>query len=66
MASLVEEQQRTQQLIEDNLEEANDGLGAGTEILHRCRKMLQSGIFNVFLLYAMFSFCLLLMHFIYD
>ena len=52
--------------VESNLDEANDHLGAGTQLLHRCRKILESGVFNVFLLYVMFSFCLLLMHWIYE
>ncbi len=66
LASMVEEQQRAQENVEANLEEANDLLGAGTQVLHRCRKIMQSGVCNVFLLYVMFSFCLLLMHWIYE
>jgi hypothetical protein len=66
LASLVEQQQRAQENVEANLEVANDELGAGTQILHRCRKIMQSGVLNVFLIYVMFSFCLLLMHMIYE
>jgi hypothetical protein len=66
LASLVEQQQRAQESVEANLEVANDELGAGTQVLHRCRKIMQSGVLNVFLIYVMFSFCLLLMHMIYE
>jgi hypothetical protein len=66
LAATVESQQLVQEQVEASLEEASDSLGAGTQILHRCRKIMQSGVCNVFLLYAVFSWCLLLMHWIYE